>query len=63
MLPGAWYQAKEHTLPELLVPIQRAVERGEHKVEGGMGGSASKRVFSDSVVLWKVPQVTQEADH
>lgn len=63
MLPGAWYQAKEHTPPELLVPIQRAVEREEREVEGGMGDSASKRVFSNSVVLWKVPQVTQEADH
>lgn len=63
MLPRACYRAKEHTSPELLVPIQRAVERGEREVEGGMGGSASKRVFSNSVVLWKVPQVTQEADH
>lgn len=61
MLSGVWYQAKRNTPPELLVPIQCAVERREHEVEGGMGGSASKRAISNSVVLWKVPQVTQEA--
>lgn len=43
---GPGIEAKKHTLTELLVPIQCAVERREHEVEGGMGGSSGKRAFS-----------------